>query len=70
MFPNSCRVLLSVTSGSSSGSGRYTSSLSHAAAGHDALRFSKRPRAGCVGKKGRQGGRTRAEEEWAAVIQW
>ena len=70
MFPNSCRVLLSVISGSSIGPGRYTSSLSHAAAGHGALRFSKRPRACCVGKKGRQGGRSRAEDEWATVIQW
>ena len=70
MFPNSCRVLLSVISSSSIGPGRYTSSLSHAAAGHGALRFSKRPRACCVGKKGRQGGRSRAEEEWATVIQW
>ena len=70
MFPNSCRVLLSVTGGSSSKLGRQTSSLSHAVAGHGALRFSKRPRACCVGKKGRQGGRSRAEEEWATVIQW
>lgn len=70
MFPNSCRVLLSVISGSSIGPGRYTSSLSHAAAGHGALRFSKRPRACCVGKKGRQGGFSRAEEERAAIIQW
>ena len=70
MFPNSCRVLLSVISGYSIGPGRYTSSLSHAAAGHGALRFSKRPRACCVGKKGRQGGRSRAEEDWATVIQW
>ncbi len=70
MFPNSCRVLLSVISGSSIGPGRYTSSLSHAAAGHGALRFSKRPRAGCVGKKGRQGGCSRVEEERATVIQW
>ena len=70
MFPNSCRVLLSVISGSSIGPGRYTSSLSHAAAGHGALRFSKRPRACCVGKKGRQGGCSRAEDERAAIIQW
>ena len=70
MFPNSCRVLLSVTGGSSTKLGRQTSSLSHAVAGHGALRFSKRPRACCVGKKGRQGGRIRAEEEWATVIQW
>lgn len=70
MFPNSCRVLLSVTSGSSIGHGRQTSFLSHAAAGHGALRFSKRPCAGCIGKKGRQGGCSRAEDERATVIQW
>ena len=70
MFPNSCRVLLSVTGGSSTKLGRQTSSLSHAVAGHGALRFSKRPCAGCIGKKGRQGGCSRAEEEWATVIQW
>lgn len=70
MFPNSCRVLLSVISGSSTKLGRQTSFLSHAAAGHGALRFSKRPRACCVGKKGRQGGRSRAEDERATVIQW
>lgn len=70
MFPNSCRVLLPVISGSSSKLGRQTSSLYHAVAGHGALRFSKRPRAGCIGKKGRQGGCSRVEEERAAVIQW
>lgn len=70
MFPNSCRVLLSVTGGSSTKLGRQTSSLSHAVAGYGALRFSKRPCAGCIGKKGRQGGCSRAEEEWATVIQW
>lgn len=70
MFPNSCRVLLSVISGSSSKLGRQTSSLSHAVAGHGALRFSKRPRAGCIGKKGRQGGFSRVEDERAAIIQW
>ena len=70
MFPNSCRVLLSVTGGSSTKLGRQTSSLSHAVAGHGALRFSKRPCAGCIGKKRRQGGCSRVEEERAAVIQW